>query len=235
VNLQPSEHHEHPPHLAHHFDTPEQQYEAASLGMWLFLVTEILFFGGLLTGYTVYRVSYPESFAFASNELNLWLGAVNTVVLLCSSLTMALAVHAAQTGVPKLQVAFLAATIVLGSVFLGIKVFEYWEKIEHHHVPGALFHVEVDEGRRAEGVQESNVELFFSFYFALTGLHALHMIIGIALLTVIAGMAWRGRFSAAYFTPVEMTGLYWHFVDIVWVFLFPLLYLIEGLHAQVGT
>jgi cytochrome c oxidase subunit 3 len=204
--------------LAHQFDDLEQQSEAATLGMWAFLVTEVLFFGGLFLGYVVYRSSYPEAFASGSHHLDVALGAVNTAVLIGSSLTMALAVHAAQVGRQKELVLFLLGTILLGAVFLGIKGVEYAHKFAEHLVPGPSF---VFAGPHAHQAQ-----LFFSFYFAMTGLHAAHMVIGIGVLAVLTVMAWGGRFSAAYYAPVEISGLYWHFVDIVWIFLFPLLYLI---------
>jgi cytochrome c oxidase subunit III len=238
-------------HIAHHFDDAEQQYTAANFGMWLFLATEVLFFGGLFAGYAQYRYWYPEQFAYGSHHLDMVLGAINTAVLLTSSLTMALAVHAAQTNDRRGTVRFLALTIVLGSAFLGIKAYEYYHKYEEHLIPGPSFTVSagdesalplpLGEGQgdgevrrdpranplpKGEG-SEGPVELFFSFYFAMTGLHATHMVIGIALLGVLIAAARRGAFSSEYFTPVEMSGLYWHFVDIVWVFLFPLLYLIR--------
>ena len=203
---------------AHQFDDVEQQHDAAQLGMWVFLVTEILFFGGLFLTYSVYRVLYPGAFAHGSNTLDLTLGTINTAVLIGSSLTMALAVHAAALGSRRGQVLFLVLTIVLGSVFLGIKGVEYAHKFHEGHVPGPYF--------TYEGADAPQVELFFSLYFCMTGLHATHMVIGIGILAVLIWMARRDRFSPAYYTPVELTGLYWHFVDIVWIFLFPLLYLI---------
>jgi cytochrome c oxidase subunit III len=206
--------------LAHHFDDLEQQHEASTLGMWIFLATEILFFGGLFMAYLVYRYWYAAGFAEASNHLDVLLGGVNTAVLIVSSLTMALAVHAAQVGSRRGQVVFLLLTIVLGSVFLGIKVVEYADKFQHHLVPGTAF---VWDGDPALANQ---AEIFYSLYFAMTGLHATHMVIGIGILLVLAAMAHRRRFSTEYYSPVEVTGLYWHFVDIVWIFLFPLLYLI---------
>ena len=210
-------------HVAHHFDDAEQQFEAANLGMWLFLATEVLFFGGLFAGYAQYRYWYPEAFTAGSHHLDLVLGTINTAVLLSSSLTMALAVHSSQTSQRRAAVRFLLGTIGLGTVFLGIKAFEYYHKFVEHLVPGRWF----DLGEHAsKAVSEGHVELFFSYYFAMTGLHALHMVIGVVLLGILTVAAYRGRFSAEYYTPVEMTGLYWHFVDIVWVFLFPLLYLI---------
>ena len=211
--------------LLHQFDTAEQQKDASTLGMWIFLVTEIMFFGGMFTAYVVYRALHPAGFVEASHELNLTMGAINTAVLICSSLTMVLAVSAAQMGSRKALVWYLILTIVLGSVFLGIKALEYHEKFVSHHVPGPSFHF--------DGPDAANAQLFFSLYFAMTGLHALHMIIGIVLLTILAVRANRGAFDADYYTPIDMTGLYWHFVDIVWIFLFPLLYLLGG-HLRGG-
>jgi cytochrome c oxidase subunit 3 len=207
--------HEH----AHQFDDPVQQYEASTLGMWIFLATEVMFFGGLFAGYVVYRAAYPEAWAEGSRHLDITLGAVNTVVLIGSSLTMALAVRAAQVGHRGAQILFLVLTLVLGSVFLGIKGVEYFHKFEEHLIPGAAF--------QWEGANPRNIQLFYSFYFAMTGMHALHMIVGIGILATLIVMAWRGRFTPAYYTPMEVSGLYWHFVDIVWIYLFPLLYLID--------
>jgi cytochrome c oxidase subunit III len=209
----------HEPALKHHFDDLGQQHEAATLGMWLFLATEVLFFGGLFAAYMLYRVWYPETWGAASRTLDVTLGATNTFVLITSSLTMALAVHAAATDKRRTLLIFLVLTMVLGAVFLGIKGLEYAHKFEEHHVPGLGFHF--------EGTAPERANLFFSLYFAMTGLHAAHMIIGLGLLTVMCWMAARGRFSARWHTPVEISGLYWHFVDIVWIFLFPLLYLVD--------
>jgi cytochrome c oxidase subunit 3 len=203
---------------AHQFDDMAQQHEATSLGMWAFLLTEIMFFGGLFLGYTVYRWIYPEAFAEASHHLDVWLGGINTAVLIGSSLTMALAVFSAQTTDHKALIRFLLLTIGLGLVFLGIKGTEYLHKFEEQLVPGANF---VYTGPHARHAQ-----LFFSFYFGMTGLHAFHMVVGIGLLGALAWQAWRGRFSSDDYAPVELIGLYWHFVDIVWIFLFPLLYLL---------
>jgi cytochrome c oxidase subunit 3 len=214
--------HPHHPALAHHFDNLEQQNEAATLGMWVFLVTEVLFFGGLFATYLVYRNWYPEAFAAASHELDVTLGTINTVVLITSSLTMALAVHAAQLGQRRLLMTFLVLTMVLGAAFLGIKGVEYYHKFAEHHVPGPGFQFEKEHFRHAQ--------LFFSLYFVMTGLHALHMVIGIGIMLVMLWWAWRGTITAEYYSPIEISGLYWHFVDIVWIFLFPLLYLI-GRHA----
>jgi cytochrome c oxidase subunit 3 len=213
--------HAHHPWLQHHFDNMAQQAEASTLGMWVFLVTEIMFFGGLFMAYLVYRHASPEGFQEASFELNRIWGTTNTAVLICSSLTMALAVRAAQTSQSrKTQVAWLLGTMAFGVAFLGIKAIEYRDKFVHHHVPGPYFHW--------EGLYPKPAEQFYSLYFAMTGLHALHMVIGLGIMTVISIMAWRNVFDEEYYTPVEVAGLYWHFVDIVWIFLFPLLYLIGG-------
>ncbi|HUS07500.1 MAG TPA: cytochrome c oxidase subunit 3 family protein [Bryobacteraceae bacterium] len=206
------------PSFHHHFDDMEQQFEASHMGMWLFLVTEIMFFGGLFAAYTIYRSTYPEAFADTSRFMNLGLGAFNTAVLIGSSLTMALAVRSAQINQQKATVWFLIGTIILGSIFLGVKAVEYHHKWVEHLVPGANF--------QYEGPYAHQAQILFVFYFLMTGVHAAHMIIGVGLLSTLIWMAHRGRFSSEYFTWMEMTGLYWHFVDIVWIFLFPLLYLI---------
>jgi len=205
--------------LAHQFDDLGQQHQAASLGMWVFLATEIMFFGGLFAGYAVYRSAYSRAFAESSHHLDIILGGVNTAVLLCSSLTMALAVRSAQLNRRRAIVLFLIATMVLGAVFLGVKFVEYRHKYEERLIPGPGFHLEAPQAQHAQ--------LFFSFYFVMTGMHALHMVIGVPMLGVMGWLAFRGRFSRHYYSPVEMAGLYWHFVDIVWVFLFPMLYLID--------
>ncbi len=214
--------HAHHPALAHHFDNLAQQGEASTLGMWVFLVTEVLFFGGLFLVYLVYRSTYPEAFIAGSHELDVLLGGINTAVLITSSLTMALAVHAAQTGHRRTLMIFLVVTMVLGAAFLGIKSVEYYHKFVEHHVPGPGFQFEEEYIRHAQ--------LFFSLYFIMTGLHALHMIIGLGIMTWMLWWSWRGIITAEYYSPIEISGLYWHFVDIVWIFLFPLLYLL-GRHG----
>ena len=213
--------HGHDPNLQHHFYSMEQQLEASTLGMWVFLVTEVMFFGGMFMAYLAYRTMYPEAWVAGSNHLNVPLGALNTGVLICSSLTMVLAVRAAQVGSRRGQIVNLILTMLLGSVFLVVKYFEYKDKFIHHLVPGPHF----DPALK----QQHGQELFFSLYFMLTGVHAAHMVIGLGIMTVILIMAWGRRFSPAYYTPVEVSVLYWHFVDIVWIFLFPLLYLL-GFH-----
>ena len=209
----------HHPYLQHHFDNMEQQAEASTLGMWTFLVTEIMFFGGLFMAYLVYRWQSPLGFQEASHHLNIYWGAANTAILIISSLTMALAVRAAQTSQPvRTQIGWLVSTMVLGAAFLGIKAIEYSDKFRDHIVPGPYF--------QWEGLYPKPAEQFYSLYFAMTGLHALHMVIGLGIMAVITWMASRKTFDSEYYTPVEVAGLYWHFVDIVWIFLVPLLYLI---------
>ena len=287
--------HEHHPMQKHHFDDMTQQYEASGFGMWVFLVQEVMFFGGLFVAYLVYRNLYYNAFGTASATLRIWLGTINTIVLIASSLTMAMAVNAASLGKRKLTMFFLTSTLVLGSVFLGIKVVEYSEKFEKREVPGANFcfhpsggecsnvveradepdtfvgnlrivkryltggwgklpegeHVGGPEyagtqhetgasGATVEGLATGDTpganerqrsmpgsEIYFSLYFAMTGMHALHMIIGAGILIWLLYWAHKGLYTPEYFTPVENFGLYWHFVDIIWIYLFPLLYLIN--------
>ena len=206
--------------LAHQFEDLEQQHEAASLGMWVFLATEVMFFGGLFAGYTLYRNLYEVGFAAGSHHLNVTIGAINTAVLICSSLTMALAVRAAQTGKRNALVAFLILTIALGLAFVLIKLTLEW-RVDYLEglAPGLNF----------DTVKYSkSMELFFCFYFMMTGVHALHMVVGVGVLGVLLVQAWKGHYGPDRYNAVETAGLYWHFVDIVWIFLFPLLYLIGG-------
>jgi cytochrome c oxidase subunit 3 len=207
--------------LAHQFEDLEQQHEAASFGMWIFLATEVMFFGGLFAGYTVYRNLYMPGFAAGSHMLNVTIGAINTAVLIGSSLTMALAVRAAQMGKRNALVTFLVLTILLGLTFVILKLTREWR---HDYVeglaPGLNF--------TFAGPNAKSVELFFFFYFAMTGVHALHMVVGVGILTFLLVQAGRGQYGPDRFNPVGGAGLYWHFVDIVWIFLFPLLYLIGG-------
>lgn len=224
---------EHNPALRHHFADMTQQKNSASLGMWLFLVTEIMFFGGMFCAYLIYRLAYFNDFGAASSSLNLWLGAGNTVVLLLSSLTVVLAVNAAQRGKRKLLVFYLIATIVLGCTFLGVKAVEYHDKFVEHHVPGPDFHFVAEHvaGHPEQPpVNQRYAQMFFSLYFVMTGMHAIHMIIGVGLFSGLAYLAWKGRYDQNYNTPIENAGLYWHFVDVVWIYLFPLLYLISRHH-----
>jgi cytochrome c oxidase subunit 3 len=228
---------EHAGPLAHHFEDIDQQKDAAALGMWAFLATEVLFFGGALTAYSIYRGKYTTGFAAGSSLQNVPLGAINTAVLLTSSLTMALAVHSAAAGHRAALVRNLALTLLLGTAFLGVKVYEYHHDYVEGLIPGARFRPTNEVHERLRPFEEHygtldyrQVELYFIFYFVLTGLHALHMIIGMGVLTIQLVLARRGWFGPEYPTPIELTGLYWHFVDIVWIFLFPLLYLLW--HAQ---
>ena len=220
----------HNPELRHHFADMAQQKDAASFGMWLFLVTEIMFFGGMFCAYLIYRLQHFNDFAAGSQSLDITLGAINTAVLIGSSLTVVLAVNAAQRGKRKLLVFYLLTTILLGCTFLGIKAKEYTQKFEEHHVPGPTFHF---TPKRVVGhpeqppIDERHVEMFFSLYFVMTGMHAVHMIIGVGLFAFLTFQSWKGRYSASYYTPIENAGLYWHFVDVVWIYLFPLLYLIS--------
>ena len=218
--------HPHHPKLQHHFHSMDQQLEASILGMWIFLVTEVMFFGGLFMAYIVYRTTYPAAWEKSSQELNVILGGVNTAVLICSSLTMVLAVRAAQVGSRMGQVVNLILTIMFGSTFLVVKYFEYAAKFEHHLVPGPHF--------GPEPPLPFGSQIFFSLYFIMTGIHALHMVVGIVLMLVILAMAWKGKFTPEYYGPIEVSGLYWHFVDIVWIFLFPLLYLLGFKLGAIG-
>jgi cytochrome c oxidase subunit 3 len=205
--------------LRGHFRDMPQQRDASSLGMWVFLGTEIMFFGGLFLTYTVNRAAYPAIFAEASHHLDVKLGAINTAVLICSSLTMAMAVYFSQKGRRTPLIISLLMTMGLGLVFLGIKGVEYAQKFEHHLVPGYNF--------QYAPASAGPAQLYFSLYFGMTGMHALHMIIGLGILTFLLIEAIRGRYTPEYNTPIELSGLYWHFVDIIWIYLFPLLYLID--------
>jgi len=231
-----AEHEVHHPALQHHFENLEQQREAGTLGMWVFLVTEIMFFGGMFFSYTLYRWQYPLEFASASNHLDLKLGTINTIVLIVSSFTMALAVYSAQIGKRRNLLACLVLTIALGVTFLGIKAVEYHQKYVDNLIPGKLIrgHYFSPNGvHMLPGADKNKVEMFYWIYFAMTGMHAVHMIIGVGLLSVILFFAARGRYGPEYHNPVEVSGLYWHFVDIIWIFLFPLLYLL-GRHLEHG-
>jgi cytochrome c oxidase subunit 3 len=260
-------HERHDPHLAHHFDTSEQQFESGKLGMWIFLATEILLFGGLFCAYAVYRANHPEVFVWAHRYLDVSLGGLNTVILICSSFTMAWAVRAAQMGRQKALVTLLSLTILCAFGFLGIKAVEYEHKWKEGLLWGKRFSAELGHaapavpapaptpvvnaeeqtmiapaaagpaglavtgttghGHDAPAEAPRNVQLFFSVYFAMTGLHGLHVIVGMAVLGWILRRSIRGEFGSDYFIPVDLAGLYWHLVDLIWIFLFPLLYLIH--------
>lgn len=217
--------------LAHHFADLEQQRETATFGMWIYLATEILIFGPVFTCYTVYRLRYAADFEAASAKLNILIGAINTIVLLSSSLTMALSVHATRVGRRKMLLTCLSLTILLGGTFLGFKVLEYYKDYEDKLVPGLAF--ESGDWTKVEGaegpVHPQRVELFLAFYYIMTGLHAVHMIVGMGLLIWLVIEARKGLLTPVRYIPVEVVGLYWHFVDIVWIFLLPLLYL-TGTH-----
>jgi len=265
------------PHLAHHFDSPTQQFESGKLGMWLFLGTELLMFGGLFCAYAIFRANHPDVFAYAHRFLDVKLGAINTVVLICSSFTMAYGVRAAQLGRRGMLVAMLALTLLCAGGFLGIKYVEYSHKISHgllwgrnwraqEHAAGhdaaaeAPGHAapaeapaapaattppadrtvlpdaaEAPVGLAAPGGGDAhagprvpaNPQTFFGIYFAMTGLHGIHVLAGMVVIGWLLAGALRGAYGPAYFTPVDLVGLYWHIVDLIWIFLFPLLYLIH--------
>lgn len=235
------------PALQHHFENMEQQREAGTLGMWVFLVTELMFFGGMFLAYAYYRSQFPAAFASASNHLDITLGALNTGVLILSSFTMAMSVYFTQIGKRRPQILCLGLTLILGLTFLGVKAIEYYDKYEDHLIPGQLipgnhFGPAVqEEGQPKDdrklhllpGATLPQVQMFYWIYFAMTGMHALHMIIGAGLLTFLLIFSAKGRFGPEYHSPVEVIGLYWHFVDIIWIFLFPLLYLL-GRHLEHG-
>ena len=219
----------HNPALLHHFATEEQQKDSSNFGMWIFLATEVMFFGGLFCAYLIYRGWYYADFAAASKSINAALGGTNTAVLICSSLTVVLAIWAAQTARRGLLILMLILTMLFGVAFLGIKGIEYKDKFDEHHVPGASFsfdHVQVP-GHPDQYANPRHAQIFFALYFIMTGLHALHMVIGLGIFTWLLWAAIKGRFTPHYHTPLEIGGLYWHFVDIVWIYLFPLLYLID--------
>jgi cytochrome c oxidase subunit 3 len=228
-----SHEHEHPPYLRHHFETVEQQKEAASFGMWVFLLTEIMFFGGLFMAYLLYRNWYYDAFVAASNSMGVTLGAVNTFVLIISSFTMAMGVWCAEMRNRRGLLLSLGLTLALGLVFLGIKSVEYHEKYVEHHIPGANF--SIDDFVHPKDARDvplnpdmaEHTQIFFFLYFMMTGMHALHMIIGVGILCVLIYKARQGVFTGGHSTHIDNFGLYWHFVDIVWIFLFPLLYLIS--------
>jgi len=225
---------EHKPYQQHHFDSMHQQTQSTLLGIWLFMAQEILFFGGLFTAYTVYRILYPTAWHLGAASQNLWLGTLNTVVLIGSSVTIVMAVHAARHNQRMQVMKWFALTLILGSVFFGVKAMEYGTKWDHHMVPGLRW----DDGHALHTIREHahsdteitelppGIQLYYSLYFVMTGMHALHMVIGFGLAIWIMIKNARGCFNAEYYPHVEYFGLYWHFVDIVWIFLFPLLYLV---------
>lgn len=207
--------------LEEQYDDLAQQSESASLGMWTFLATEVLFFGGLILAYTVYRFLYLEAFREGARQMDVVIGCVNTGVLLTSSLSMALAVHYskhAKRGQGRFVAGLLVMTASLGAVFLALKGMEYAGHVHDRKFPGPLF--------ASEKPHPGQLELFYFIYFAATGLHALHLTVGCVVVLVIAWRAWHGSYTAEYHSPVEVAGLYWHFIDVVWIFLFPLFYLL---------
>ena len=206
-------------HLLHHFVDSDQQFEASKMGMWVFLVTEILFFGGLFAAYIVYRAWYPDLYLQASEELDTFWGAVNTAVLIGSSLTVAMAIRSAQLNQIKGLIINLYITIGLAFTFMVIKYFEYAYKFEKGILPGSYYSY--------EGIAHEKANIFFSIYYMMTGLHGIHVIIGIGLMIWLVVKAKKKVLHSGYYTPVEITGLYWHLVDVIWIFLFPLLYLID--------
>lgn len=267
----------HHPDLRHHFDDLEQQHDAYTLCMWAFIVQEVMFFSGMIVAYFVYRYMFPVAFIEGSNHLDIGLSTLNTVILLISSFTMALAVRSAQVGQKMGLILFMVLTLVFGSGFLGVKAYEYYEKYEHNLIPGYNFewpahgetHAEATshdghdtqsasdeaygeaashgEGEAHEAYHGqrqtaapinyadmgTQVSIFYGLYFIMTGFHALHMVIGGGVILILIGMAWYNKFSPNYYAPIEMFGLYWHFVDVVWVFLFPLLYLVDRAESNI--
>jgi cytochrome c oxidase subunit III len=209
---------EHPSFLQHHFSEVEQQASAAKLGMWLFLLTEILLFGGLFTAYAIFRATHTDMFYEAHKQLDVHLGMLNTMVLIASSVTMALAIRSTQLNRKKETARFLIATLVCAGIFLFIKYLEYHHKFELGELPGKYY--------TYTGLKGNNPHIFFSIYFMMTGLHGIHVIGGMSVIGWMLYRTNRGHFSSAYYTPLEMTGLYWHLVDLIWIFLFPLLYLV---------
>jgi cytochrome c oxidase subunit 3 len=211
--------HVHDPNLQHHFATKEQQLDTVKIGMWLFLATEILMFGGLFAGFAYMQSRFPEAFYEGHKHLQQGLGTLNTVVLLISSFTMVMAVRSAATNKRKQLIGFLSATIVCAFIFLFVKYIEYSTKYHHGLLPGRYFSNPEDP--------TGHQFIFFSFYFMMTGLHGIHIAIGIGVLFWLLRRSIRGDFSSSYYNPVDMVGLYWHLVDIIWIYLFPLLYLIR--------
>ncbi len=206
-------------HYAHHFESAEHEYETSKQGIWAFLCTEIIMFGGLFVAYAYYHSKYPELFKAGSQYLDWRLGAINTVVLLTSSLTMALGIYYVQKREQSKAVLMLALTIICGFVFLGIKYLEYSHKIHEGLLPGSWFHGELGDVK--------NLPLYFSFYFMMTGLHGIHVVIGMCLIGWVLKRTLKGEFGPDFYTPVEGVGLFWHLVDLVWIYLFPLLYLVS--------
>ena len=213
-----------PSYVQHHFANKEQQYESAKLGMWAFLVTEVLTFAGLFCAYAILRNNFPETFEACSALLNTNLGLINTIVLITSSLTMALAIYYIQNNNKIRTLQMLGVTLVFAAVFMIIKYFEYSHKFHCGHLPGMYYdpHIAPD----CISISGQNPHVFFSIYFMMTGLHGIHVVAGMVLITWLIIRTSKGHFNSSYYTPVELVGLFWHLVDLVWIFLFPLLYLI---------
>ncbi len=207
-----------PTYLAEHFAEPEQQEDSAKLGMWIFLLTEILLFGGLFCAYAIFRAWYPDMFHQAHKHLDVLLGTINTIVLISSSVTVALSIHAMQHNRRKQTIILLAATLAFAATFMVIKYFEYSHKFHLGMLPGKYY--------TYTGIEGTNPHLFFTIYFVMTGLHGLHVLAGMGVITWMLLRTIKGDFSSEYYTPLEVTGLYWHLVDMIWIYLFPLLYLV---------
>lgn len=228
-------------HLAHHFEDRSQQDEAHSLGLWVFLATEIMFFGGLFLAFTVYHVLFPEAFGVASGRLSVHWGVINTVVLLFSSFTMAMAVHSAQVGKQKALKWCLGITLGCAAIFMVIKGIEWTEKYHHHYIPGPAFNFDLADAHSGHQLSPAQIEtmlmrdpqlerhaqMFFVMYFCITGLHGIHVMIGMGIITWMFLRARKNEFGPQWNTPIELTGLYWHLVDVIWIYVFPLIYLIH--------
>jgi cytochrome c oxidase subunit 3 len=223
AGLHPDPHGEgHDPHHQHHFATMEQQFDTSKIGMWLFLVTEVLTFGGLFAGFGLLQAKYPNEFIEAHEHLQRLAGAANTVVLLVSSFTMVMAVLSARTNQPAKTARYLWMTVGCAAIFMCVKAYEYTHKFEEGLLPGMWYSHHGDLIQGSHGYAS-----FFSFYFMMTGLHGLHVLAGMGAITWVLVRAGKGHFSSQYFNPVDYVGLYWHLVDLVWIYLFPLLYLIH--------
>lgn len=209
--------------VAHHFTDAGQEFESAKLGMWLFLAQEIIFFGGLFVAYGVFRSLYPEMFGYGSDKLNVMMGSINTVFLITSSFTMVMAVRFVQINQSKKAIWYLLGTFLLAGAFIVVKYIEYSEKISHGYVPEGFVEM---FGVQWAGSEYKNLNVFFGIYWTMTALHGLHVVIGMGLILWLIVGTRSGKYNSNYFTPVEMVGLYWHLVDLVWIFLFPMLYLI---------
>ncbi len=209
--------------LREQFATPAQQREISSIGMWVFLASEVMMFGGLFLAYTVYRLSHPHSFNIGSSEMTLVIGSVNTAVLICSSFTMALAVYFMGMGQPKRTIFLLILSMVIGLIFLALKFSEYYIHYEEHKFPGVWW--------EHAGPSAGQIEMFYVFYFVLTGLHVVHMTIGLGILAVMLIRTMLGHFTSEYYTPLEIAGIYWSFVDCIWIFIYAALY-IPGMHLR---